>query len=65
MPCKLRILVAEDDLGIRDLLRNQLETAGYEVHIARNGNEALQRIVSIRPHGMVLGDPPVSPALSG
>jgi two-component system OmpR family response regulator len=50
----LKILVAEDDHDVRELIRTRLELAGYEVHAARNGAEAVARLSSLRPHGMVL-----------
>jgi len=49
-----RVLVAEDDALVRDGLRARLSAAGYEVHTARSGTEALQRIVEIRPAVLVL-----------
>jgi CheY-like chemotaxis protein len=49
-----RILVAEDDAGARELVRTRLAAAGYDTHTAHNGVEALQRVRSLRPAGMVL-----------
>ena len=54
MQAKARLLIAEDDAGIRDLLRDQLETAGFETRVAHDGFEALERVSSFRPDGMVL-----------
>jgi DNA-binding response OmpR family regulator len=54
MSGRFRILVAEDDLGIRDLIRTRLVLAGYDVHTARNGVEAVDRIASLRPDAVVL-----------
>ena len=54
MSARLRILVADDDLGVRDLIRTRLEMAGYDVHTAKNGTEALGRVRELRPNGMVL-----------
>lgn len=54
MSAKPCILVAEDDRGVRDLIRTRLEMAGYAVHTATNGTEALGRIRQLRPHAMVL-----------
>jgi two-component system response regulator AtoC len=39
-----RILVADDDAGIRSLLREFLEDEGYEISEASNGVEVLQRL---------------------
>lgn len=36
-----KILVVEDDMDIRDLLKEFLESVGYEVVVAGNGREAL------------------------
>ena len=39
-----RILVADDDESIRNLLQRTLEGAGYQVITASNGQEALDKI---------------------
>jgi two-component system OmpR family response regulator len=54
MARKPRILVAEDDAGIRELVRTRLDQAGYDTHIARNGLEAAERIRELRPDAVVL-----------
>jgi DNA-binding response OmpR family regulator len=54
MPARPRLLVAEDDLGVRDLIRIRLEIAGYEVHTARTGVEAVGRAREWRPDAVVL-----------
>lgn len=54
MPTKLRILIVEDDAGICELLRDQLEATGYETRVARDGSEAIGRVFQFRPHGMIL-----------
>lgn len=51
---KPRILVAEDDPAIRDLVRTHLSMAGYDVHTANNGVEAVARALALRPNAMVL-----------
>ena len=35
------VLVADDDEAVRDTLRDLLELAGHEVHVARDGEETL------------------------
>jgi len=37
-----RILVVDDDPGVREVVRSMLETEGYIVSIAENGREALE-----------------------
>lgn len=54
MPEAQRILVAEDDLGIRELIRVRLRMAGYDVHTARNGVETVQRVNELRPDALIL-----------
>jgi DNA-binding response OmpR family regulator len=49
-----RIVIAEDDEGIRELLTIRLELAGYHTLPARNGVEALEIIQNMDPHGLVL-----------
>jgi DNA-binding response OmpR family regulator len=48
------ILVAEDDAPIRDLIRTQLEAAGYDVIVARTGSEAIARALNVPVQGVVL-----------
>jgi len=38
------VLIAEDDDGVRRLLRDALESEGYDIHEARNGRETLNAI---------------------
>lgn len=49
-----RILVVEDDDGIRDLVDLVLSTAGYEVLTAPNGAAALQLVGQARPDLVLL-----------
>lgn len=51
---KLRILVAEDEKHLRDILRIQLETAGYEVIDAPDGERALARAAEEVPDLILL-----------
>ncbi|MCL4796859.1 MAG: response regulator [Bryobacteraceae bacterium] len=43
-----RILVVDDDAGVRQVLRSMLLPAGYEVEIACNGREAIQLLQTSR-----------------
>lgn len=45
----LRILIADDDQNLTDLLRNQLENAGFEVVVAGNAESAARRIRNDTP----------------
>ena len=49
-----KILVAEDDEAVLDLLTTRLELAGYWVVGAQNGLRALQAIRETRPAGVLL-----------
>ncbi len=50
-----RILVVEDDEDMRENLRRILVGAGYEVHLARNGAEAIT-VLETHPCHLVLTD---------
>ncbi|MHB8874743.1 MAG: response regulator [Myxococcaceae bacterium] len=50
---KLKILLAEDSLATREVLRVLLEQEGYEVQVAGDGEEALGRIASGLPDAVV------------
>lgn len=54
MQAKARVLVAEDDRSICDLIRTHLQMSGYEVHVARDGAEALTQIRAVKPDAMIL-----------
>ncbi|HEY2709044.1 MAG TPA: response regulator [Caulobacteraceae bacterium] len=54
MPHSVRILVVEDDSGIREIIRTRLRMMGHEVETARTGVEALSRIKAWHPDAMVL-----------
>ncbi len=49
-----KILVADDDANIADLLRMYLEKEGYEVTLAQDGEEALQKFNADTPDMMLL-----------
>ena len=49
-----RLLVVDDEQGIRDALRQLLEYEGYEVHTAVSGDEALERYGELQPHLVLL-----------
>ncbi len=58
-----RIMVVDDDSGVRALLRSQLEEEGYEVVLASNGKQALE-IQRMAPVELIVLDI-VMPGLSG
>ena len=49
----LLILVAEDDPGVRMLVRDSLENFGYAVITAEDGQQALLMIQEYRPHLLI------------
>jgi two-component system response regulator MprA len=50
----MRILVVDDDRGVRDSLRRSLEFNGYTVDVAADGAEALARVPLIHPDAIVM-----------
>jgi CheY-like chemotaxis protein len=49
-----KILVAEDDKFLANAYRIKLEKEGYEISIARDGQEALDRLKSFKPDLILL-----------
>jgi CheY-like chemotaxis protein len=45
----MRILIAEDHPDNREMLMRRLERRGYEVHVAENGAEAVEKATQISP----------------
>lgn len=45
---KLKIIIVDDERGFRDLLRYELSALGYEVTVAANGEEAVEKIAAER-----------------
>jgi two-component system, cell cycle response regulator DivK len=54
VPAVAEILVADDDVTVRTLVRAALENDGMHCRVATNGAEALQVIRDHRPHAAVL-----------
>jgi two-component system response regulator MprA len=50
----MRLLVVDDDRGLRDVLRRALTLAGYEVRLAQTGADALGQIADGEPEAVVL-----------
>ncbi len=48
------VLVVEDEKEIRDLVRYNLERAGFRVALAADGEEGLERIYAARPEAVIL-----------
>jgi CheY-like chemotaxis protein len=51
---KKKILVVEDEEGLRLFYEEELETEGYEVITAANGKEAIQKLEEDKPDLVVL-----------
>lgn len=61
---RVHVLVVDDDAGIREVLRAFLEEEGYEVSVARDGEEALRAALGATEPLVVILDL-LLPALSG
>jgi CheY-like chemotaxis protein len=57
------VLIADDDAEMRRLVRKSLEKLGLRIVEARDGEEAIARLVEHRPQGAVLDV--MMPGLSG
>lgn len=51
-----RVLIVDDDEALLDAFRGLLDSEGYEVETARNGKEALEKLATIAPPGLILLD---------
>jgi DNA-binding response OmpR family regulator len=49
-----RILVVDDEEGIRQLYKEELEEEGYEVELAERGEEALEKLSRSKPDLVIL-----------
>ena len=59
-----RILLVEDDLDIRDSIREVLELEDYDVVVAVDGRDALARLRDMEPPSLILLDL-LMPGMSG
>ncbi|HLI59712.1 MAG TPA: response regulator transcription factor [Solirubrobacteraceae bacterium] len=50
----MRLLVVDDDRGLRDVLRRALDLSGYAVRLADTGSGALAEIAAAAPDAVVL-----------
>jgi len=51
-----RIFIVDDDEALLELLGGLLESEGYEVETARNGKEAMEKLATMAPPGLILLD---------
>jgi CheY-like chemotaxis protein len=51
---KKKILVVEDEEGLRLLYKEELEAEGYEILTAQNGREAIQQLEEGKPDLIIL-----------
>ena len=50
----VRVLVVDDDDVIRQLICVNLELEGFQVHVAVDGQDALEQVKQVRPHVVTL-----------
>lgn len=50
----MRILVVDDEIAIRNVLREFLNLKGFEVHTASNGPTAIAKVKRVKPHIVLL-----------
>lgn len=60
----MKVLVIDDEEGIREVLRDFLGVMGHEAHVASNGADGIRRFASER-FDLVLTDLVMRPGISG
>jgi DNA-binding response OmpR family regulator len=60
---KKKILIVEDEEGLRLLYEEELKSEGYEVITARNGREAIEKLEQSKPDLIILDI--VMPVMNG
>lgn len=50
----MKILVVDDDRGLRDVLRRSLQLSGYDVELAQSGADALAQLSAKDPDALIL-----------
>ena len=45
----LRILAIDDSRTMREMLRNSLGTAGFDVHVAEDGQQGIEQLPQLQP----------------
>jgi twitching motility two-component system response regulator PilH len=63
VPNSAKVLVIDDSTTLCLIMASALEKAGYQVHIASNGNEGLAKALQERPHCILIDA--VLPGISG
>jgi DNA-binding NtrC family response regulator len=51
---KIKVLVVDDEVDYLDLMKERVESWGYDVILAQNGKEALSSIKENHPHIVIL-----------
>src|SRR5215210_2994776 len=49
-----KVLVADDEPDILEIIEYNLKAEGYDVYTARDGDEAIQRAKQVKPHLIIL-----------
>ena len=60
-----RILVVDDDVDFQVIMRRMLESEGYEVEIAADGDQALEMVRGEEPPDLILLDVMMATTLEG
>lgn len=51
---KIKVLVVDDDIMLRDMYAERLEAEGFEVEIAQDGEQGLERATKMKPDIILL-----------
>ena len=51
---KIKVLIVDDDLTLREMYAERMKVEGYDVHIAKNGDEGIQLAKDVKPDVVLL-----------
>ncbi len=49
-----RVLIIEDEIGVAQVVKAQLEELGHQVMVAYNGEDGISYVMDFRPHLIIL-----------
>jgi len=51
---QIKVLIVDDDLTLRDMYAERMKVEGYDVHIAKDGDEGIEMAKDVKPDVVLL-----------